>query len=96
MATDIHVIAQRRVAGQWQAVPFPQEPNGDDPPGSWDPLTAQDYVLFSVLAGVRGLDVAAIVAPRGLPPDLGLTVDGSGGVVELGTDPGGYAHFWLG
>lgn len=118
MGCDIHMMAQRREARRWvtaecprdMADPYVTEEVGGccDADGFWSALLphawweGRNYILFSVLAGVRnGYGFAGvkttnpltpIAEPRGLPADV--TVD------ECGETPdklwlGDHSHSWL-
>jgi hypothetical protein len=61
MGCDIHIIAQRRIPGGWNIIPF--DPDLED---------RHSYETFTALAGVRRRrdDIPAIAEGRGLPDDF--------------------------
>lgn len=67
MGCDIHCQAERRIDGEWAAIPGPM------------PLDCRSYRLFGFLAGVRNYSaVPPISEARGLPPDVDYDEDRDG------------------
>ena len=90
MGTDIHTNVEAKIKGKWIHVDQLVDSHIDDPYykdslGDVDYLSknytvnepiydSRNYVLFGLLAGVRGADAEAAIPPRGMPQDASDTV----------------------
>ena len=80
MGCDIHVHVEIKRAGQqtWQHWAMPE--------------SGRHYVLFGIMAGVRGSQSDVLPPPRGLPDDIALPTERA--VDDWAEDA--HSHSWLG
>jgi len=76
MGCDIHIYVEQKIDNSWTIVPENKGPislyyrEGEN---SWD--IGRNYILFSLLAGVRNYyDLPLIKDPAGLPKDISKKV----------------------
>lgn len=68
VGTDIHPVLQVKKDGEWKTVDLGMEPQGRWKNTIYD---GRNYVLFSILAGVRDAwDIVPIAEPKDLPDDF--------------------------
>lgn len=80
MGCDVHVIAQRKVGGEWRTIPMPTEVQND---AEW-----RHYGTFTLLAGVRDYrsGITPISEPRGLPDGFEFDATDSDGDPAIDVD----------
>lgn len=92
MGSDIHMIVERRVEGEWIAWNTMQDhhaagPGPEPGPHSSSVALARNYPRFARLAGVRGEGPV----PLGVPADASKTARAK--IADWGRD--GHHHSWL-
>jgi len=83
MGCNSHLTVE--IQGQWEHAPTKWSTWALDIPES------RDYALYEAMAGVRGEDGNALVAPRGIPADADTATEYW--IKRYGED--GHTHSWL-